>query len=87
MVFHMKTTINIADDLFVEAKKLAVDRRITLTALFDEALKTYVRGGPTKKRPFRLADGSFKGELGLQPGIDIRNWSQIREIIYEDREP
>ncbi len=43
-----------------------------------------VLAGRRRKGRFRLRDGSFKGK-GLQPGVDLSNWEQIRSLIYEGR--
>jgi hypothetical protein len=40
--------------------------------------------GCKRRGRFRLRDGSFKGK-GLQPGVDLSNWEQIRSLIYEGR--
>lgn len=81
MLFHMKTTINLPDELFRDAKKAAVEGRITLTELFERAVRHELSGRSTNE--FRLPDGSFKGEPGLQPGVDLSDWPRLRELIYE----
>jgi hypothetical protein len=83
MVFHMKTTINLPDDLFRDAKKVAIERNITLTELFAQAVRHEISESP--RISFTLEDGSFKGEPGLQPGVDLSDWAKIRELIYEGR--
>lgn len=42
----MKTTLELPDDLFVEAKALAAQRRITLKTLFTRALERELRPEP-----------------------------------------
>lgn len=42
----MKTTLELPDDLFVEAKALAAKRRITLKTLFTRALERELRPEP-----------------------------------------
>lgn len=44
MMYHqrMRTTVDIPEHLLVEAKKLAVDRRLPLTRLFEESLREYL---------------------------------------------
>lgn len=42
----MKTTLELPDDLFVEAKAVAAQRRITLKTLFTRALERELRPAP-----------------------------------------
>ncbi|MGL4399145.1 MAG: hypothetical protein ACRCXD_04705 [Luteolibacter sp.] len=42
----MKTTLELPDDLFVEAKAVAAQRRITLKTLFTRALERELRPEP-----------------------------------------
>lgn len=79
----MKTTIEIADPLLKEARKLAVREGVTLKAIVERGLNRVIsetKSGP----PFRLRKASYKGK-GLQPGIDGLSWSQLRDLAYEGR--
>jgi hypothetical protein len=78
----MKTTIDIPDSLFEEAKRVAQERKTTFKVICDTALRQYLSREKTLGKLFKLRDGSFKGE-GLQPGIEEGNWEQIRDMIYE----
>ena len=49
----MKTTININDALLRRAKRHAVEKGITLTALFEDALQSVVSKAEPEK-PYRL---------------------------------
>ena len=80
---HMKTTIEISDALLEEAKRVARQRGTTLRAVLEAALRREVATPAEPRKKFKLRDGSFKGGSGLQPGIDLSDWSQIRRIIYE----
>ena len=80
----MKTTIEISDALLEEAKRLARERGTTLRAVLEAALRREVAAPAEPRKKFKLRDGSFRGE-GVQPGIDLSDWSQIRRIIYEGR--
>ena len=81
MASSMKTTIDIAEELLISAKEAAHREGTTLRQLVEEGLRT-VLAGRRARVPFRLRDGSYGGR-GLQPGIDIGDWSRIREMIYE----
>jgi hypothetical protein len=80
MVSHMKTTINIADDLLEKAKRQAVRENKTLREIVEEALRQRL-SKQSSARPFRLKRHSFKGN-GLQPGVSEGDWSKIRDLIY-----
>jgi hypothetical protein len=83
MASHMKTTIQIPDSLFQEARRLAQRENTTLKALVEQGLRRTVadrkaRGG------FRLRKATFKGK-GMQRGLAAASWDQIRELSYEGR--
>jgi len=83
MVTHMKTTIDIADALFLEARRVAERDRTTFRSLVEQGLRLAL-DSRKKAKKFRLKDGRVRGH-GLQPGIDLANWEQIRTLIYEGR--
>lgn len=77
----MKTTVEIADALLREARKLAAREGTTLRALIDEGLRRVLaekkRGGPR----FRLRLVTAGGR-GLRPELGTASWDQIRELSY-----
>ena len=81
MVSHMKTTIDIADDLLERAKRQAHREKKTLKEVIEEALRRQLASGPAHKR-FRYRPHTVKGK-GLQPGIAEGNWDQLRDLIYK----
>lgn len=82
---HMKTTIDISDALFDEAKKLARERSTTLREIVETALRRELAEAKAKpRRAFKLRDASVRGR-GLQPGIDLSNREQILDLIYRRR--
>jgi len=83
MVRHMKTTVQIPDNLFQEARKLANLERTTLKALIEEGLRRIV-SQRKRRNGFRLRKATFKGK-GLQPHLAGASWEQIRELSYEGR--
>jgi hypothetical protein len=85
MASHMKTTIQIADSLFKEARRVASLEKTTLRALVEEGLRRIIsehRG--RRSRRFRLRKASFKGK-GLQPHLAGATWDQILDVSYEGR--
>ena len=83
MVTHMKTTIDIADALLVEAKTVAAREGTTLRELVEQGLREAL-GKRRRTAQFKLRDASVDGH-GLQPGIREGDWEQVRDLIYEGR--
>lgn len=83
MVRHVKTTVQIPDSLFEEARQLAHRERTTLKALVEEGLRWVVSERGRRNR-FRLRKATFRGQ-GLQPHLAGASWEQVRELSYEGR--
>jgi hypothetical protein len=73
----MKTTLDLPDELLIEAKKRAAEERRPLRALVEEGLRLVLRKpeGRQRKRQVRLV--TVKG--GLAPDLDLSS----REAMYE----
>jgi hypothetical protein len=79
----MKTTLDIADPLLREARKIAARERTTLRALVEQGLRRII--AEKSRRPaFRLRDASFGGR-GLNPEFADAGWDRIRDLMYEGR--
>ena len=79
----MKTTIDIADALLEETRKLASQRGTSVRALVEASLRRLL--DEHKAQPeFQLRKASFRGE-GLQEGMDASDWDRMRELAYEGR--
>ena len=76
---HMKTTIDIADDLLARAKRQARRENKTLREVVEEALRRQLVSKASQ--PFRLKRHPFKGQ-GLQPMAVEGKWEAIRDLIY-----
>jgi Arc/MetJ family transcription regulator len=83
MVTHMKTTIDIADPLLTEAKRVAAAEGITLRQLVEDGLRRILAERSPQER-FCLRDASVGGQ-GVQPGLEEGDWSRIRGKIYKGR--
>jgi putative antitoxin of VapBC-like toxin-antitoxin system len=79
----MKTTLDIADPLLREARKLAAREGTTLRALVERGLRQVV-AEKTRSKTFRLRKASFKGQ-GLRPELRDAEWERLRDIAYEGR--
>ncbi|MGB0679330.1 MAG: DUF2191 domain-containing protein [Polyangiales bacterium] len=79
----MKTTVEIADALFDEAKVVAASAGLSMRALIEEGLRSVVQARRRPPQPFRLRDGSFGGS-GRSPEFQHASWSQIQAAIERD---
>ncbi len=79
----MKTTIDISDALYKEARRVAHDECTTVKALVEEGLR---RALTEHKQcdPFKLRKATFKGK-GLRSDFSGASWEQIRGAAYEGR--
>ncbi len=76
----MKTTVEIADSLFDQAKALAQKEGLSFRILVEEGLRTVLEARTnTPSKPFRLRDGRFRGGKGLQSGI---KWANLTSLAY-----
>lgn len=77
----MKTTVEIADSLFSEAKAYTEAHGLSFRELVEESLRSTLQGKRWGAKRFRMRDGSFRGQ-GLQADL---SWPEIRRQIYEGR--
>ena len=76
----MRTTINIDEQVYLEAKKLAVESKKTLATLIEEALRRTLTKTYTNKTPVSLL--TIKGD-GLKHGIDLNDSQSLNDIMDE----
>jgi hypothetical protein len=77
----MKTTIEIADPLLRQARKIAEREGVTLRALVERGLNRVI-SETNQPAPFKLRHSSFRGK-GLQPEFRDASWETIRDEIYK----
>jgi len=82
---HMKTTIELPDPLFKQARRYAEAHHITMKALMEQGLRTVLTQAQAEAKPFRLRDASVEGTK-LSPEFHNAGWEQIRDIIYDSGE-
>ncbi len=81
---HMKTTVDLPDDLMRRAKERARAEKTTLRALLTEGLRRVLGDRRRQGGRYRLKPASFKGE-GLQPHVQEGSWEHVRDLAYEGR--
>ena len=79
----MKTTIEIADALLDEARRVAGREKTTLRSLVEQGLRRVLQERRAHAG-FRLKKVTFKGQ-GLQPDVADAGWDRIRALTYADR--
>ena len=80
MVNHMKTTIDLPDELLIAAKKRAAETRTTLRAIFERGLRRELAGSGTIARTpkrNRIRWVTVPGEL--HPDLNLAS----RAAMYE----
>ena len=77
----MRTTIRLDDELLARAKRAAVERGTTLTALIEDALRRALAPASTRRLP-GVSLPTFRGD-GLQPGVDLDDTASLLELMDE----
>ena len=75
---HMKTTVDLPDDLVIAAKKKAAEERLTLKVLIERGLRGQLaaRTRPSHHAPIRwvTVDGRLPADLPLEDREAMRAW-------------
>jgi len=80
MLKHMRTTINLPDDLILQAKRVALESDTTLTEVIANALRESLAKPRRKqgKGEFRIVPS---GHGGVFPGVDLDDTSGLLDIM------
>jgi hypothetical protein len=70
MMWRMKTTLDIDDELLVRAKAASARERKSLTALIEEGLRLRLRRATAGRRATGKALAVHRGKGGLVAGVD-----------------
>lgn len=81
MLFCMRTTLNLDDELLVGAKEFAARNRTTLTAVIEDALRDKLSGTDDGERlpPVELPVSRMPG--GVRPGVDLDDTAALLDLI------
>ena len=79
----MKTTIEIADDLFERIHRLAREKKTTFRTLTEQGLRLVLKEKQTK--PKKLPPLVTVRGRGLTPEFRNAPWGKIRDEIYKGR--
>jgi hypothetical protein len=77
-----RTTIRLNEHLLIEVKEYAVRRRVSVTAVIEEALRSHLArsAAAPAARKRRVKFPTFKGS-GYQPGIET--WDDVKRVLEE----
>jgi hypothetical protein len=78
MLSHMRTTIEIGDELFRMAKQRAADDRVPLRDVVEAALRGYLTGRP-RTSGYRLRWTPDRGEM--LAGVDLDDRSSLHDMM------
>lgn len=76
----MRTTIRLDDELLQRAKRAALDRGTTLTAVIEDALRRALSPEAVSSVE-DVAIPTFRGEGGLQPGVDLDDTASLLDLM------
>jgi Arc/MetJ family transcription regulator len=81
MLLTMRTSIDLNDKLLRDAKRRAADERTTLRAVFERALRAYLKGSPERSAAYRLEWHPRRGRL--RAGIDVGDRDSLFRAMDE----
>ena len=86
MLKHMRTTINLPDELILRAKKAALEADTTLTEIIGDALREALatRQRKTPKKAFKIITS---GRGGVFPGVDLDDTSALLDLMDGINDP
>ena len=82
MFSHMKTTVDLPDDLLIRAKKRAAETRTPLRVLIERGLRrelSFTATSGTRRTPRKIKWVVDPG--GLPPGVDVSDRSSLHDWI------
>lgn len=81
----MKTTIDLPDDLLIEVKKHAAERRTTIRSLVERGLRRELDESGKRAATRRPAIRWITVKGGLAPGLDVADRASMMDRLHHDR--
>lgn len=86
MLTHMKTTIDMPDELFVAVKQRAAADRSTMRAMIERGLRAELgRTAAGQKRARKVAIRWITVDGGLPAGLDLTDRAAMHDRLRKDR--
>jgi ribbon-helix-helix CopG family protein len=82
MLFCMRTTLDLNDELMRQIKHRAADEGLTLRELFEQALRSHLAGRPRSSGSYRLRWRADRGGLrtGVSPEL-FEHGARLRDLM------
>jgi hypothetical protein len=77
MLRHMRTTVRLDDELLNRAKREAMRRKVTLTALIEQGLRMVLARTSGVKQRARVQLPTCHAGGGLLPGVDLNDSGHV----------
>ena len=84
MLWHMRTTIRLDDQLYSQVRQLAAKRNTTITAVIEDALRQLLTNQQVIQERPTVYLTTVDGE-GLLPGVDLDDSAALLELMESDR--
>lgn len=78
----MRTTIRLDDSILGEAKRIAAEKGMTLTAVIENALRQSFAGRKVAAKRGKIRF-TTSGKGGLRPGVDLEDSAALLEMMEE----
>jgi hypothetical protein len=82
----MRTTVRLDDALLNRARREAARRKVTLTSLIDQGLRSVLRQTQGAGRRPRVTLPVSREGGGTLPGVDLNNSAALLDIMEEGQE-
>ena len=74
----MRTTLNLDDQLLISAKHRALEEKVSLARVIENALRESLAKPGAMREAIRLITASGPG---VKPGVDLDNGRSLRDIM------
>jgi hypothetical protein len=81
----MKTTVELPEDLLLEAKRKALETRTTLRNILERALRQELRQAGSRRTGRRPRIRWVTSAGGLPPGLDLSDRSKMWDWMQKER--
>lgn len=85
MLWHMRTTIRLDDQLYSQVRQLAAKRNTTITAVIEDALRQLLTNQQVIQERPTVYVTTVDGE-GLLPGVDLDDSAALLALMESDRD-
>jgi hypothetical protein len=79
MLFCMRTTLNLEDQLLRDVKRLAIEQNTTMTSVIEGALREALARRARPGAPYKFRWVTVKGRL--RPGVDVNDRDNLVDVM------